>query len=216
MRAQEQAFTPPLRQIRAHYDAETVTVYQAYSESIAHAAVTAQKLNASPLFKDTRTTWVKPSWCWMMYRSGYSFKDEGQARILAIRMKHEHFVELLRNGRLAHEKTKTKPEHQETKGGDGGDAVVTVQWDPERDFELNRMEYRSIQIGIPKGLSKRWCEEWIVGIQDVTERARELKKVVDEGGNVGVEQLTERGLVPVERVYDLPEELEELLGMLGP
>jgi hypothetical protein len=57
----------PYRQIRAIYDDETITVYQAYSPSIATTAVEHQKLNASPDFKLGRMTWIKPSWCWMMY-----------------------------------------------------------------------------------------------------------------------------------------------------
>lgn len=57
----------PYRQIRALYDDETITVYQAYCPSIALAAVEHQKLNASPDFKLGRMTWIKPSWCWMMF-----------------------------------------------------------------------------------------------------------------------------------------------------
>jgi hypothetical protein len=53
-------------EIRAVYDEETITVYQAYNAAIADAAVKHQKLNASPLFKSGRMTWIKPSWCWMM------------------------------------------------------------------------------------------------------------------------------------------------------
>jgi hypothetical protein len=44
----------PYRQIRALYDDETITVEH-------------QKLNASPDFKLGRMTWIKPSWCWMMF-----------------------------------------------------------------------------------------------------------------------------------------------------
>lgn len=57
----------PYRQIRASYDDETITVYQAYSSSIAIPAVKEQRLNASPDFLLGRMTWIKPSWCWMMY-----------------------------------------------------------------------------------------------------------------------------------------------------
>lgn len=57
----------PYRQIRAVYDKDTITVYQAYQESIATAAVREQKLNASADFRFNRMTWIKPSWCWMMY-----------------------------------------------------------------------------------------------------------------------------------------------------
>lgn len=56
----------PFRQIRALYDDETITVYQAYSEEIAIPAVREQCLTASPKFSGTRMTWIKPSWCWMM------------------------------------------------------------------------------------------------------------------------------------------------------
>ena len=56
----------PPRQIRAVFDSETITVYQAYPTAIASPAVKEQKLNASPEFKLGRMTWIKPSWCWMM------------------------------------------------------------------------------------------------------------------------------------------------------
>lgn len=55
------------RQIRALYDEETITVYQAYSAEIAEPAVKEQSLTASPKFSGTRMTWIKPSWCWMMF-----------------------------------------------------------------------------------------------------------------------------------------------------
>jgi hypothetical protein len=57
----------PYRQIRALYDDETITVYQAYQASIAIPAVKEQKLSASKDFVMGRMTWIKPSWCWMMY-----------------------------------------------------------------------------------------------------------------------------------------------------
>lgn len=134
----------------------------------------------------------------MMYRSGYSLKDCGQAQILALKMKHEDFVALLRRGVLA-------------RGEEEGD--VRVQWDPEREPRLEKFEYRSIQIGIPGGLSGTWAEEWVVGIEDVTERARELKRVVEEEEGVTDEELVERGLVPAERVFPVPEDVMKRLMM---
>jgi hypothetical protein len=50
--------SPSFRQIRAHYDEQTITVYQAYSAEIAAAAVQHQKLNASSAFSMGRMTWV--------------------------------------------------------------------------------------------------------------------------------------------------------------
>jgi hypothetical protein len=65
----------PYRQIRAVYDEETITVYQAYSDSIATAAVETQRLCASKDFSFDRFTWVKPSWCWMMFVVLLDFTD---------------------------------------------------------------------------------------------------------------------------------------------
>ena len=54
----------------------------------------------------------------------------------------------------------------------------------------------------------------IVEIEAVTERARQLKKVLDEdvGGKLGLEALVEMGLVSVEGEYVVDEELREVLG----
>ncbi|KAL8664081.1 MAG: hypothetical protein Q9202_003373 [Teloschistes flavicans] len=71
MPSSEKQASIPYRQIRAHYDSETVTVYQAYSETIAIAAVEAQKLDASPDFKQDRMTWIKPSWAWTIVTPGH-------------------------------------------------------------------------------------------------------------------------------------------------
>jgi hypothetical protein len=239
--------TVPYRQIRAHYDDETITVYQAYNRAIAAAAVKDQKLHASPLFKPTRMTWIKPSWAWMLYRAGYSYKDPGQERILALRMRHVDFLGLLQRAVLTsgHGGAKAGPElepetpqaapqesdatnpppadsDKETKPGRrkhrdpaaGKSPDVKVQWDPERTVRLDKLEYRSLQVGIPAALSSEWTEKWIVSIEDVTDRARELKRVLDEEPDVSDMELVKRGLVPVERPFDVSEELQERLKMV--
>lgn len=184
--------TTPYRQIRAHHDAQHITVYQAYNTAIATAAVTHQRLSASPLFSPSRMTWIKPSWAWMLYRSGYSYKDPGQSHILALQMRLDDFFSLLAKGVPVE--------------GDVGLPEVRIQWDPERDVRLERLGYRSIQIGVP-GSCREWWVESIVKIEDVTERARELKRVLGEEEGVEVEELVRRELVPVETVVEVPEEL---------
>ncbi|KXH67276.1 hypothetical protein CSAL01_09837 [Colletotrichum salicis] len=195
----------PYRQIRAHFDDETITVYQAYNSAIAEAAVKAQKLDASPNFKLTRMTWIKPSWAWMLYRAGYSYKDHGQERTLALKMTHADFVDLLRQSVLTH-------------GGDldKGDGRVRVQWDPERDVRLEKLPYRSIQIGIPAGICGARVAGGIVGIEDVTARARELKKVLEERSGVGDEELVALGLIPTEMEFPIPGDIGDILGINSP
>ncbi|KIW68491.1 hypothetical protein PV04_04433 [Phialophora macrospora] len=193
--------TPDQRAIRAHYDDDCITVYQAYSAEIADAAVRAQKLSASPAYRTTgRMTWIKPSFCWMMYRSGYSYKDARQDRILALRMKHAHFERLLRQARLAHEPHAA------------GEAVI-VQWDPERSPRLARLPYRSLQVGIPPSIIPVWIDEWIERIDDVTQTARKLKDRLDADDKLTTAELVEAGLVPRERPYTVADDIRENLGM---
>ncbi|KAK6208393.1 hypothetical protein LQW54_006874 [Pestalotiopsis sp. IQ-011] len=194
----------PYRQIRASYDDETITVYQAYSAAIASEAVARQRLDASPLFRPGRMTWIKPSWCWMMYRCGYSFKDAGQARVLALKMRRGDFLGLLERAVLTTEGATIST---------GAGAEVKVQWDPERSPRLDRLEYRSIQIGIRGSVAAEWVEKWIVGIEDVTERARALKVALDADANISEEELVAQGLVPEERPFDVSDTLREVLGM---
>ena len=78
----------PTRQIRAQYDADTITIYQAYSPHIADAAVAAGRFADG--FKRDRMTWIKPSFLWMMYRSGWVTKP-GQERVIAIRIRRDGF-----------------------------------------------------------------------------------------------------------------------------
>ena len=59
--------TPPF-EVRALFDADTITVYQAYGHAITDAALAAQRFVAP--FSYGRMTWVKPSFLWMMERCG--------------------------------------------------------------------------------------------------------------------------------------------------
>ncbi|KAJ2901543.1 hypothetical protein MKZ38_001676 [Zalerion maritima] len=208
---------PPFRQIRTHQPSpDTIVVYQAYCSSIASAAVAQQKLSASPDFRHTRMTWVKPSWAWMLYRCGYSYKDKRQECVLALTMRKADFIGLLERGALStHEHGQGSG--QRDKQCSGQERVkaeeVRIQWDPERSHRLEKLGHRSIQIGIPGALSEKWTADWIVRIEDVTERARKLKKVLDETPDVSDAELVEMGLVPVETVLDVPSSVREGLRM---
>ncbi len=57
-----------VRQVRARFSADTITVYQAYPAQIAVPAVAAGRF-VDP-FSQARMTWIKPSFLWVMYRCG--------------------------------------------------------------------------------------------------------------------------------------------------
>jgi hypothetical protein len=196
----------PMRQIRAYYTSTTITVYQAYNAEIADTAIEQQKLDASPKFSTSRMTWVKPSWAWMLYRSGYSYKDAGQERILALTLTHAAFLSLLGKAQFAHQSK------EKTEIGGNKQTSVRVQWDPERTIRLDRLPYRSIQIGVP-GFLVDELVEGIVKIEDVTGRARALKETLDRVDQIDIDELISQKLMLQERVFDVDESLKELLGM---
>ncbi|KAF3036458.1 hypothetical protein E8E12_006024 [Didymella heteroderae] len=202
------ASTIPHREIRAHYTEDTVIVYQAYSTEIGASAVRHQRLDASPKFSTTRMTWIKPSWAWMLYRSDYSYKDPGQECILALSVKKAVFIELLTTAIVT-------PAIMTIKLATGkveSLSRVRVQWDPERTVRLEKLPHRSIQVGVP-GAHVENLIEGICLIEDVTERARELKRQLDESPEVDVVDLRARGLVPDEKPLTISEELRRVLKM---
>ena len=126
-----------------------------------------------------------------------------QSNILAIKMTHANFRKLLSQSIVVHNGAKLTAKQREK--------PVRIQWDPERDPCLNALPYRSIQIGIGPDISCKWAEEWVDRIEDVTEKARDLKRLVDVESEVKVEDLINMGLMPVESVYDVGEDLREIL-----
>src|SRR3954451_23917941 len=78
------SMTRPYLEIRADFDRETIVVYQAYGPHIAGPAVAHQKFVAP--FSFNRMTWIKPSFLWLMERSGWGTKS-GQEVALGVRIK---------------------------------------------------------------------------------------------------------------------------------
>lgn len=150
-------------------------------------------------------TWIKPSWLWVNYRSGYSIKDAKQTNILALKMIHDNFQKLLSEAVVTHGSALTNEEKKRP---------VRVQWDPERGPGLEVLPYRSFQIGIGPALSRKWAEEWIVSIEDVTEHALRLKVEASKETwypEKSWQRLVDLGCMMDEKVYNVSEELMEIL-----
>jgi hypothetical protein len=189
---------PPLRQVRADFDDTTLTVYQAYSPAIADAALKAGTL--VPPFKLTRMTWIKPSFLWMMYRSGWATKP-GQERILAVRISREGFEEALAGACLSHFDPSAYADHaawQERKRT----SAVRVQWDPERTVDLKPLPWRTIQVGLGGPAIRKYVAEWITDITDVTEHARSFRYDIERAV----------ALPAPERPYPVPPDIAETIG----
>jgi hypothetical protein len=183
---------PPFRQIRAVCTDTTITVYQAYSSQIIEPALQAQKF--VPPFHFNRMTWIKPSFLWMMYRSGWGTKG-GQERVLAIEITRSGFQWCLENACLSHFDPAihvSEATWQEAKER----SPVRVQWDPERSIRLARLDCRSIQIGLCGAAVEMYVADWIVRIRDVTSLAHKIHGLVESG-----EESTAAKLLPPEVHY---------------
>ena len=196
----------PDRQIRARFTDTTIRVYQAYSSAIADPALDAQRF-VRP-FKVSRMTWIKPSFCWMMYRSGWGTK-EGQERVLAIDITRNGFEWALRNGCLSHFDSQihsSRDAWQETKEK----APVRIQWDPERDCDTQRLDYRSIQIGLSGEAITHYTHEWIQAISDMTDFIRRVQTFDEIARRRACGDIIED-----ERPYPLPKEIGMRIGMIA-
>lgn len=182
----------PQHQIRAVYDEHTIRVYQAYSDEIAGAALSHGTF-ASPPFKMERMTWIKPSFLWMMYRAGWGYKDEGQRRILAIDISREGFKWALEHSCPSHSgPSMSKEDWAKLKAA----SPVRIQWDPERDLHLQPLSYRAIQVGIRDEAIRRYVDDWITQITDVTALAHTIYSHVKNGDTASALEL-----LPKERPY---------------
>jgi hypothetical protein len=192
-----------MRQIRALFSERTIRVYQAYSPEIAVPAVAAQTFK--PPFKMGRMTWIKPSFTWMMYRSGWATKP-GQERVLGIDILREGFEWALAHSGLSHFDSSMHANPDDWKASVEA-SPVRIQWDPEKTLKLEPLPWRSIQIGIGGEAVDAYVNEWIVAIEDVTERARRIEALVADGDLEQAESLR-----PVEKPYPVSAEIAARIG----
>ena len=161
--------------IRAVYDDESLIVYQAFNKTIAESAIKNQTF-LSPPFKKDRMTWIKPSFLWMMYRSGWGTK-ENQENILAIKIKRSGFEWALKNSCLSHFDEKVHISHDHWKE-ELIRSPVRIQWDPEKDIFSRPLNYRSIQIGLSGIAVEKYLQDWIINIENITEYCKQIHQLI--------------------------------------
>lgn len=191
------------RHIRANYTDETVTVYQAYSQQIAAAALKAGTFVAP--FKRNRMTWIKPSFLWMMYRSGWATKS-GQERILSIQITRDGFDWALAHSVLSHYHRGIYLRHEDWLTQRRSSPVL-VQWDPDRSLTLAPLSHRAIQIGLGGEAVDRYLDRWISRITDITNAAIRIREHVKFG-----DLNAARRELPFEDLYPLPESIRTRTG----
>mgnify|MGYP000769187271 CR=1 FL=1 len=183
------------KEIRALYKEDIIRVYQAYNEKIANEAL--KKGTFGNSFKMDRMTWIKPSFLWMMYRCGWGTK-ENQEHILAIDMKRDAFDFLVQNAIISTYNDEMSISHTEWKE-QIRKSDIRCQWDPERDVFGNPLGYRSIQLGLRGEIVKKYVNEWIVNITDITDYVKELNEKKCMGEDISL-------LLPKEQIYIVQQE----------
>jgi hypothetical protein len=191
-----------MRKIFANYDEEGIQVYQAFTPSTVAAALKRGTFDKG--FSLDRMTWIKPSFGWMLYRSGYASKHRQEA-ILKIKLSHAGFLEILRQSvETSFNQHIYESEHAWAAALAKSD--VRHQWDPERGLNGAKLERRAIQIGIRGETVARYVNEWILQLEEVTSLAIEIGQAVKERKKVLPD-------APQESEYDVIDELKHSLGI---
>ena len=186
-------------EIRAVYDDTSVRVYQAFRDAIAEEAVQLGTFGSH--FGLNRMTWIKPSFLWMMYRSGWAEKP-GQENVLAIDIKREAFDYLLENAVLSTYRSNSGITQEEWKTRIR-QSDIRCQWDPERDPRGRPLRWRSVQIGIQgEVVREHYLKDWILHIENITGYVRQLKRQLD-----GSEDIS--GLLPPEKIYPMTQAAQD-------
>jgi len=76
---------------------------------------------------------------------------------------------------------------------------VRIQWDPERNLQLEPLAHRAIQVGLRDEAVDRYVNDWIVQVADVTALAHEVAGLLDAGREDDAALL-----LPTETAYPLP------------
>lgn len=195
----------PYRQIRALFDDGTIAVYQAYAPAIAEPALAAGTF--VPPFGLNRMTWIKPSFLWMAYRSGWATKP-GQTRVLRIHLKRAGFEWALAHSTLSH----YDPAHHQSEQAwraTIASSPVRIQWDPEQTLNLQpQPKIRSIQIGLSPEAVQHYVHDWITTIEDVTPAMHHIRDLSQTN------PAEAHATLPTERPYPLPLDLATHIGAI--
>ena len=185
------------RHIMAQYDAENITVYQAYRPEIGHYAAKHQQFGGA--YRFSRMSWIKPNFLWMMYRSGWGTK-EGQEVTLAITIPRPLFDEILS---LAVPSTYNSQLYskQEIWKKAVTNSNVRLQWDPDHGPHGEPLERKAIQLGLRNDILERYARSEVIRIDDISDFVAEQRNNLHKK----FDQLT----TPEERVY-IPDNLPDL------
>lgn len=182
------------RHLLAQFDERSVVVYQAYKPSI--GAFAAKNGFFGGDFSLGRMSWIKTSFLWMMFRSGWGTK-ENQEVTLAVRLRRDAFEAILARAVPSTFDARLFAGEAEWKAAVAS-SDVRLQWDPDHHPSGAPLERRAIQLGLRGDVLRSYAREWIVAIEDVSDFVREQRALVEA-------RAYERLVTPRERAYPVSE-----------
>lgn len=160
------------RHILAHYDDETIVVYQAYSPTIARYALAHGRFGLG--FSYSRMSWIKPNFLWMMYRSDWA-RSVGQEVVLGLRIRRSFFDALLEQAvpssfvpQLYADEAAWQAEVAQSE--------VRLQWDPDHLPTGAPTERRAVQLGLRGDVLAAYGKRELLEVIDVTPIAVEQRE----------------------------------------
>ncbi|MBL8735949.1 MAG: DUF4291 domain-containing protein [Planctomycetes bacterium] len=152
------------RHVLAHFDDDSIVVYQAFRPQIADEAVRLGRFG--PSFLRSRMSWLKPNFLWMMYRCGWATKVD-QERVLAVRLPRPFFDRLLALAVSAwFDPTAGLTEAEWSRAVASSD--VRLQWDPDHNPGGSPLARRAVQLGLRRTVLAEYADRAILSIEDVT------------------------------------------------
>jgi hypothetical protein len=178
------------KHILAHYDRDTIVVYQAYRASIGKYAIANAAFGGD--FSYSRMSWIKPNFLWMMFRSGWGTKQD-QEFILGLRLRRQFFDALLACAVNSNWQASDQITHEEWKVA-VANSDVRLQWDPDHDPYGKPLSRRAIQLGLRGAALDAFGRRELLDVIDLT------AFVAEQTSHVRQAQLS-RLKIPVERIY---------------
>ena len=162
---QSQCWPAEGEHVLAHFDADSIVVYQAYRESTGRHAIAHQQLGG-PDFSFDRMSWVKPNFLWMMYRSGWGTKP-GQEITLGLRIRRPFFDRLLRKAVESSFEAALQSTQEDWKRAIT-DSDVLLQWDPDHAPDGARLARRAVQLGLRGNALKALATTELIEVIDMS------------------------------------------------
>ena len=140
-----------------------------------------------------------------MERSNWGLKP-GQETILAVRISRQGWEEALSQAVLTSYDSQVYHNFEEW-NAQFKQAIVHIQWDPERSLRGKSLPVNSIQVGLSRHIIEKYVNEWTIDIRDVTPLVKKIHGLLQDG-----HEAKAKGFLPKERVYPLNQALMQRLG----